>query len=60
MNKPLQRFVSTKPMAWFFLNVFPHIDRPLLRLPPRHVSRMGEVVDLSGARTPTDAVSRGR
>ena len=28
----LQRIVATRPMTWVYLNVFPHIDRRILRL----------------------------
>jgi len=32
VNRALQHLASTRPGTWIFLNVFPHIDRRLLRL----------------------------
>lgn len=31
-------FISSPPVAWLYLNIFPHIDRPLLRLTGGRVS----------------------
>ena len=32
LARALMRVVSSKPGTWVFLNIIPHIDRPLLRL----------------------------
>lgn len=55
MNRLLQRVASTKPVTWLYLNVFPLLDRPLLRLSRGRLSvSVGQPVlllETRGART---------
>jgi len=37
-NAAIARIVSTRPVTWLYLNVFPYIDRFLLRLTRGHLS----------------------
>src|SRR4051794_17390727 len=35
------KFIASRPGAWFFVNVAPHIDRPLMRLSGGRLSLVG-------------------